>query len=407
MASSRRRREVLEREWARRVPLLQVAGRPATGQHPAGVRPEVAESWSRSLRWVDPARASAPSSGEAARWSDSPLRRPVTELSDELDSVADAGYVAAVTEETGTILWIRAGRVMQRRAEKVNFAPGGRWDEPAIGTNALALALRTGRPSLVFSAEHLVEALHGWVCYCAPIRDPDGRILGVLDLSTTWDRAEPLGLPTVRALAAAVESRLRDLMTSPPRAAASGLELTCLGIPEVRCDGARLMLTPRQLEILTLLALEPRGFSPGRLGFELYGDRPVSATTLKAEVSHLRRALGGIVAERRYTLTAAIRCDAAEVWRALERGDTTAAVRSYQGALLPDSQAPGIEAWRDRLEVAMREAVLASPYPEHALRFGQQSPFDTAVHEHALVLLAPDDVRRSLAAARLHTALRD
>ncbi len=335
------------------------------------------------------------------------MRQPVTELADELESIADAGYITAVTEESGTILWTCAGRVMQRRAERVNFAPGGRWDESAIGTNALALALRTGRPSVVFSAEHLVEALHGWVCYSAPVRDPDGRILGVLDLSTTWDRSEPLGLPTVRALASTVESRLRDLLAGPAGTAESGVVLICLGIPEVRHNGATLLLTPRQVEILALLALEPHGFSPGRLSLELYGDRLVSATTLKAEVSHLRRAIGGIVAERRYALTVPVRCDAAEVWQALERGDTTSAVRRYRGPLLPESAAPGIVAWRDRLEVALREAVLASPYPEHALRFGEHSPYDAAVHEHAMRLLPADDARRALPAARLHTALRD
>ncbi|MGO9078533.1 MAG: transcriptional regulator [Streptosporangiaceae bacterium] len=471
MAATRRQREVLEREWARHVPLLRgadrqpAAGPPAAGQSPAdqspadqspagrsaagksaagrypagrarrepgrvgsgpgagrrqsagwaedgqlaGVRPEVAESWQRSLRSVEPDAAAAPASGAgmvASRWADSPLRVPVTELADDLDGIADAGYIAAVTDETGTILWTRAGRVMQRRAEKVNFAPGGCWDEAAIGTNALALALHNGRPSVVFSAEHLVAVLHGWVCYCAPIRDPAGRILGVLDLSTTWDRSEPLGLPTARALASAVELRLRDLLGGCAPAA-SGIELTCLGNPDVRRDGVPLTLSPRQLEILALLALHPHGFSPGGLSLELYGDRPVSATTLKSEVSHLRRAVGGIVSERRYALTAPISCDAADVWHALERGDVTSAVRRYRGALLPDSQAPGVDAWRSRLEVALREAVLASGDPAHAMALSELSPFDVQVHEHAMALLRADDARRGLLAARLHAALRD
>jgi hypothetical protein len=35
----------------------------------------------------------------------------------------------------------------------------------------------------------------------------------------------------------------------------------------------------------------------------VYGDRAVGATTLKAEISHLRRALGGAIASRPYRLT--------------------------------------------------------------------------------------------------------
>ncbi|NYI04426.1 GAF domain-containing protein [Allostreptomyces psammosilenae] len=402
----RRRRDALEREWARWVPRSGTLGRSPAG---TGVRPEVAESWARSLGSVDPGRDSAPvcDGGEVRpRWSGSPLRGPVTALADELRRIADdAGYVAAVTDESGTILWTCGGRVMRRRAERVNFAPGGRWDEHAMGTNALSLALRTGRPSTVFSAEHLVAALHGWVCYCAPIHAPGGRVLGVLDLSTTWDRSHPLAPATVRSLAAAVEAQLRAGQRHPP-AAPSGVRLTCLGGEEATLDGRPLRLPPRQLEILTLLALRPDGYPPDRLRLALYGDRPVAASTFKAEVSHLRRALAGRVATRRYALTEPIACDAVDVLRALERGDVAAAVEGYRGPLLPRSEAPGVAEWRAHLEVAVREAVLASGRPEPALRYGEHAPFDAEVHEHALRTLPPDDARRGVAAGRLSTALR-
>ncbi|MBY8878996.1 helix-turn-helix domain-containing protein [Actinacidiphila acidipaludis] len=403
----RERRTALEHEWARRVPqLLAAADRTA----PAGqaVRSEVSESWARSVATVDPRVRSAPPGAADARWEGSPLRGPVTRMAAELRDIAeDAGFVAAVTDETGTILWTCGGQVMRRRAERVNFAPGGRWDEGAMGTNALSLALRTGRPSTVFSAEHLVAALHGWVCYCAPIHGPDGRVLGVLDLSTTWDRSHPLALPTVRGLTSAIEAGLRD--TLPERrqdAAPDGVTLSCLGSSLVGSGGQPLHLPPRQVEILTLLALEPGGFSPERLRDLLYGDRPVSASTFKAELSHLRRALDGAVTTRRYALTVPVECDAVRVLRALERGDTAAAVEEYRGPLLPLSEAPGVVAWRAHLEVVVREAVLAATRPEHALRYGERAPFDAEVHEHALRLMGPRDARRGIAASRLRAALR-
>jgi hypothetical protein len=165
--------------------------------------------------------------------------------------------------------------------------------------------------------------------------------------------------------------------------------------------GAPLHLPPRQLEILTLLALEPDGFSPERLREALYGDRPVTASTFKAEVSHLRRALDGGVATRRYELTAGVGCDAVRVLRALEAGDTATAVELYRGPLLPLSDAPGVLAWRAHLEVVVREAVLAAASPQYALRYGARAPFDTEVHEHALRLLKPGDGRRAIAAGRL------
>lgn len=404
----RRRRAALEDEWSRWVPRLTAARRSPGG---GALRPEVTESWARSLSSVDPGRDSAPVSDGGTvhhRWARSPLRRPVDDLEDELLSIAeDAGFVTAVTDESGTILWTCGGRTMKRRAEQVNFAPGGRWDEEAMGTNALSLALRTGRPSTIFSAEHLVTALHGWVCYCAPIHDPGGRVLGVLDLSTTWDRSHPLAMSTVRTLVSSIETRLRAGAGVLPEAPGRGVRLRCLGSQEAVRDGAPLPLRPRQLEILTLLALEPDGFSPERLREALYGDRPVTASTFKAEISHLRRALSGGIATRRYALTAPVSCDAVDLLRALESGDTAAALRHYRGPLLHRSEAPGIVEWRARLEVAVREAVLASPCPEHALRYGERAPYDAAVHEHALRLLGRGDARRALAAGRLSTALRD
>lgn len=405
----RRRRAALEDEWSRVVPRLKAAGPAPNGG--GALRHEVAESWVRSLVSVDPARDSAPVAEGGAvhhRWAGSPLRRPVEDLADELRSIADdAGFVTAVTDESGTILWTCGGPTMRKRAERVNFAPGGRWDEQAMGTNALSLALRTGRPSTVFSAEHLVTALHGWVCYCAPIRGLDGRVLGVLDLSTTWDRSNPLAMSTVRGLVSAIEARLRAEPPRHPRKNAPRVRLTCLGEERAVREGVPLALRPRQLEILALLALEPDGFSPERLREALYGDRPVTASTFKAEISHLRRALGGGIAPRRYALTAPVSCDAVDVLRALERGDTETALGLYRGPLLPRSEAPGIGEWRIRLEVAVREAVLTSTRPEHALRYGERAPYDAEVHEHALRLLGPGDARRAIAAGRLTAALRD
>ncbi|WP_280512228.1 transcriptional regulator [Nocardia farcinica] len=395
------RRAALEQEWARRVPGPPPAAPP---EPPAAVREEVAESWRRSLATVDPARDSAPHAGSddiGARWLESPLRKPVTELADQLHDIAhDAGFVAAVTDESGTILWSYGGPVMRRRAERVNFAPGGCWDETHMGTNALSLSLRTGRPSTVFSAEHLVAALHGWVCYSAPIKSPDGRKLGVLDLSSTWDRAHPLVLSTVRTLVSATEARL------PMASAPDTVRLTCLGAGRLVREGRPVRLRPRQLEILTLLALEPEGFTPERLQWAIYGDRPATLTTVKADVSHLRRVTGEEITSRVYQLSAPLACDAVELLAALRTGDTASAVRLYQGPLLPDSEAPGIVEWREHLEVGVRTAVLASLEPEHALRFGERAPDDIEVHEHALALLPRDDARRAVAAARLHTALR-
>ena len=62
---------------------------------------------------------------------------------------------------------------------------------------------------MVFSAEHYAEVVHNWVCWAAPVFDPvTGRSLGVIDLSTTWDRTHPIGLATARVMARLIEGAL-------------------------------------------------------------------------------------------------------------------------------------------------------------------------------------------------------
>lgn len=392
-----RRRALLETEWAR-----WIDGAPPHMQE-TRLREEIVDSWRRSISTVNPARDVAPEGAEPeSLWAHSPLREPMTALTEDLRAIADeGGFVAAVTDETGTIMWTYGGRVMRRRAEAVNFAPGGRWDEAAMGTNALSLALRTGRPAQVFSAEHLVHALHGWVCYCAPIRAPGGRILGVLDLSSTWNRSHPLAMPALRALVAGVEHRLAERLP----AGHAGLHLRCLGEPELTRDGVPVRLRPRQMEILTLLTLTENGMSPERLMDELYGERQVTLTTIKVEVSHLRRALKGGLSTRRYELTEPVTCDVADVLTALRSGRVGDAVRSYGGVLLPASDSPGIRMWREHIEVALREAVLHCDDPDPVLRYGELNPYDVQIHERALTLLPHSDARRAIALARHRAAL--
>lgn len=404
--SLRRRREQLQDVWARylRTGVVQAdaPGGPA-------LRPDVAESWRRSLATVDPGQDSAPtaeSDDAGHRWRHSPLREPVLAVADELRSITDdAGFVAAVTDESGTILWTCGERAMRRRASAVNFAPGGRWGEEAMGTNALSLALRNDVAATVFSAEHLVHALHGWVCYCAPIHGPDGSVLGVLDLSSTWDRSHPLAMPALRTLTAAVETRLAERHRAGGGLVAGhgGWRLTCLGAASLAREGVPVRLRPRQIEILALLALEGRALTPEHLREALYGHRRVTPATLKAEVSHLRRALRGALSTRRYELTEPVGCDAADVLAALRAGRTGEALDAYGGPLLPDSEAPGIAIWREHIEVALREAVLSAAEPEPALRYGGLHPADAQVHERALALLG-DDPRRGVVLARLALA---
>jgi transcriptional regulator of acetoin/glycerol metabolism len=359
------------------------------------VRPEILSSWARSEAAISTALTHAPLTDEdetRESWHGSPFQTAVQRVEAELRRTCEDGdLVVAVTDAQTRLLWTYGGRVMRRKAESVNFVAGARWDDRSVGTNALDLANRTDRPAMVFSAEHYAPIVHNWVCWAAPVHDPvTGVQLGVLDLSTTWDRTHPIGLATARVMARLIEtamprSRRPGLLadeTDEP-----GLVLTLLGTAETRLDGQRLLLNRRQTEVLALLALHPEGLSLEQLHALVYGDQAVTVSTLKAEVSHLRAALGGQLSSRPYRLPMPVTTDVDHVLGLLRRGDVGGAVAAYGGDLLPGTNSPALGELADYVAVALREALLADPQPDAVLRYGELAPYDTEVVEVCLARL--------------------
>ena len=384
-AQLHKQRALLAQTWDRLVPAI--CDRRRTNTARAGVRAEIVASWERSAAHIMPEVHEAPLADvDETRfaWEASPLSTAVRQLEPQLQAAADDGeLVVAVTDPAARIMWTYSGAVMRHKAEKVNFVPGGRWDEASVGTNALDLALRLDHAATVYSAEHFSSCVHGWVCWAAPVHDPGtGRQLGVLDLSTTWDRSHPIGLATAEALARLVGRELRTTTVVAARAhdGASShrglLELKLLGQPSAQLNGARLRLTRRQVEILALLALNPDGLELAELHARLYGDRPVSLGTLKAEMSQLRAVLGGRLESRPYRLGLDLRCDVADVLHRLRTGDVAGAVERYGGELLPGSESPALAEFGHFVTVAVRNALLSDPHPAAVQRYLELTPYD-------------------------------
>ncbi|MEO6510174.1 MAG: transcriptional regulator [Nocardioides sp.] len=362
------------------------------------VRPEILSSWERSGAAITTDVLQAPLSDEGdtrAFWQGSPLQIAVARVEEDLRRTAEDGdLVLAVTDADTRILWTYGGRVMRRKAETVNFVAGGRWDDESVGTNALDLANRLARPAMVFSAEHYASIVHNWVCWAAPVNDPvTGQQLGVIDLSTTWDRSHPIGLATARVMARLSEQAMPrshehpGLVPPPAAPEEDGLTLRLLGTAEAHLDGRRLLLNRRQTEILALLAIRNEGLSLERLHALVYGDQAVTLSTLKAEVSHLRATLGGALSSRPYRLTMPVSTDVDAVLAAVGRGDVTAALAAYGGDLLPGTNSPALTELAEYVAVAVREALLADPRPEAVVRYSELAPYDAEVIEVCLARL--------------------
>ncbi|MFD0067599.1 GAF domain-containing protein [Streptomyces sp. NPDC056637] len=344
----------------------------AAGTVSRPVRSVVADSWRRSAgAHVSPdASASVElSDGDLGTYrAEHPLARVMPLFRELMGTFArDGEHLLAVCDAHGRLLWVEGDRTTRQRAGTMNFVPGARWSETAMGTNAPGTAVAVDRPVQVFAAEHFIRRVQPWTCAAAPVHDPrSGRLLGAVDITGGDGLAHPHSLAFVQAVARAAESQLALL--APPPSDADSLRLTALGRDEallVTSAGRKIRLSRRHSEILVLLARHPEGLTGDELLCALYEDESVTPVTLRAELARLRRVLGpDILGSRPYRLASPVESDFGTVERRLGTGAVTAAAAAFGGPLLPGSQAPAVVRVRRRLTDEIRAALIARGDPD-------------------------------------------
>jgi len=422
----------------------------------AGVRSLVADSWRRSLRsGVDPERPAPPvaltDADLRAHRSEHPLRHALPVVRGLLlDAALTEGFLVALTDADGRLLWVAGDARVRRAVEGVGFVEGAAWDEAHAGTNAPGTALATGHDVQVLGAEHFTRAVQPWSCTAAVLRDPAGRPLGALDVTGRDAAASALMLSLVRATAAAVEAdlRARSLARGPGPAGGAGWPAargpdpgapaggslhageptrpgpdgaTGTATPAARLEvlrpgsgvlhapgtGAR-ALSLRHAELLLLLAEHPRGLHADELAVLLHPGT-MSDVAVRAEVSRLRRVAGPLVDRSRpYRLAVTLGTDVAGVREALAAGDVRAALDRYAGPVLPRSRAPGVEQVRDALASDVRAAVLHATDPVVLERWldREEGAEDWQAWERLVAVTAPGSAAHARAAGRLDLLVR-
>lgn len=90
-----------------------------------------------------------------------------------------------------------------------DLRPGNCWSESRRGTNALGTAVAEGRPTLINCGEHYLDRLSRFSCTSVPIKNPQGAVIGVLDLTRDGVMSQPQdNLATLMLAASNIESRL-------------------------------------------------------------------------------------------------------------------------------------------------------------------------------------------------------
>ena len=124
------------------------------------------------------------------------------------DFVKGSEFFVILNDSEGCILKVFGDDKILSEAQKLKMIPGAYMDEDNIGTNAMSMVLSEGRPVQVSAKEHFITAYHKWTCSAAPIKDADGRIIGIIDLTGFSQNVHLHTLGIVVAAANAVEKML-------------------------------------------------------------------------------------------------------------------------------------------------------------------------------------------------------
>lgn len=179
------------------------------------IRKEIADSWVRSRdSLVDPLlRDKEALGGEEFQFRYRqllPLIKIAKPFMKSLYKIAGSyGLLVRLTDADGYVLEYLGEREFVEVYKDMNLYKGYNVMEESIGTNAIGIALVTGRPIQVFGAEHYAKRYHEWTSSACPIKDERGKILGVLSITDSYEKVHPHTLGMVVASGEAIEKQMK------------------------------------------------------------------------------------------------------------------------------------------------------------------------------------------------------
>lgn len=159
---------------------------------PTALSESIGDSWRRCVRdySLDPVRVYSPaviSTGDL-RGRQVQHEQLIQIASAEMDSLYDqisgSGYALLLTDASGVILCEKIDSTLKSLFRSAGLLIGADWSELHEGTNGIGTCITVDRPVTVHRTEHFRARHIGLSCSGAPIHDPSGSLLAVLDAST-------------------------------------------------------------------------------------------------------------------------------------------------------------------------------------------------------------------------------
>lgn len=183
-----------------------------TERFSARMRPEILASWRRSAAFG--AQVSVPTLPY------NPDLDAASRLVDAAEPVLRSLAERLAGLHAGVLLADRSANIVQRwvadhsilgELDRICSASGFGAPEDRVGTNGIGTVAELRRPQMVVGAEHYADALVGFTCVGAPIRNPTtNRLEGIITLSCRADAANELLTPLMVGTASDIENRLLE-----------------------------------------------------------------------------------------------------------------------------------------------------------------------------------------------------
>jgi transcriptional regulator of acetoin/glycerol metabolism len=100
------------------------------------------------------------------------------------EHMAMSGCALLLTDAGGIVLYEKADPSILASFRAAGLQLGADWSELRQGTNGMGTCIAENRPIIVHRDEHFRASHIGLSCTAAPIHDPDGSLVAVLDAST-------------------------------------------------------------------------------------------------------------------------------------------------------------------------------------------------------------------------------
>ena len=163
-----------------------------SGLKPAGIEPHVTRSWHRCIKeyGLEPqgrrqiAVRDPVAVRELQQRMGELLRVARAEMESLYEQISGSGFAVILADAQGTLLNTITDPTLQREFRQAGLWLGALWDERHEGTNGIGTCIAEGASVTVHREEHFRGYNMLLSCSGAPILDPHGELLAVLDASS-------------------------------------------------------------------------------------------------------------------------------------------------------------------------------------------------------------------------------